>query len=204
MEQDILKWWDQNDMNARYRAKNENAEKRFSFIDGPITANNPMGVHHAWGRAYNDMFLRFRNMQGYRQRFQNGFDGQGLWVEVEVEKALGFTSKHDIEDYGIGRFVEECKARVERYSGIISEQSKRLAMWMDWDDSYHTMSDENNYTIWSFLKRCHERGWIYEGRDTMPWYPRCITSTCSLRATAQLQAGAKSRGSDGEGGPGIT
>ncbi len=175
MEQDMLKWWDQNDMNARYRAKNDNAEKRFSFIDGPITANNPMGVHHAWGRAYKDMFLRFRNMQGYRQRFQNGFDGQGLWVEVEVEKELGFTSKHDIEDYGIGRFVEECKARVERYAGIISEQSKRLAMWMDWDDSYHTMSDENNYTIWGFLKRCHERGWIYEGRDTMPWCPRCGT-----------------------------
>jgi isoleucyl-tRNA synthetase len=175
MEQETLKWWNENDMNARYRAKNENVEKRFSFIDGPITANNPMGVHHAWGRAYKDLFLRFRNMQGYRQRFQNGFDGQGLWVEVEVEKELGFTSKHDIEDYGIGRFVEECKARVERYAGIISEQSKRLAMWMDWDDSYHTMSDENNYTIWGFLKRCHERGWIYEGRDSMPWCPRCGT-----------------------------
>ena len=175
MENDTLKWWNENDMNARYRAKNENAEKRFSFMDGPITANNKMGVHHAWGRTYKDLFLRFRNMQGYRQRFQNGFDGQGLWVEVEVEKDLGFTSKHDIEDYGIDKFVEECKARVEHFAGIISEQSKRLAMWMDWDDSYHTMADENNYTIWQFLKRCHERGWIYEGRDTMPWCPRCGT-----------------------------
>ena len=175
MEHDTLRWWNENDINARYRAKNENSPKRFSFIDGPITANGPMGVHHAWGRTYKDLFLRFRNMQGYRQRFQNGFDGQGLWVEVEVEKELGFKSKHDIEDYGIDKFVEECKARVIRYADIISEQSKRLAMWMDWDDSYHTMSDENNYTIWGFLKRCHERGWIYEGRDSMPWCPRCGT-----------------------------
>ena len=175
MEHDTLRWWNENDINARYRAKNEKSTKRFSFIDGPITANGPMGVHHAWGRTYKDLFLRFRNMQGYRQRFQNGFDGQGLWVEVEVEKELGFKSKHDIEDYGIDKFVEECKARVIRYADIISEQSKRLAMWMDWDDSYHTMSDENNYTIWGFLKRCHERGWIYEGRDSMPWCPRCGT-----------------------------
>ena len=175
MEQDTLRWWNENDMNARYRAKNNDAKEHFSFIDGPITANNPMGVHHAWGRTYKDLFLRFRNMQGYRQRFQNGFDGQGLWVEVEVEKELGFKSKHDIEDYGIDRFVEECKARVERFADVISEQSKRLAMWMDWDDSYHTMADENNYMIWQFLKRCHEKGWIYEGRDSMPWCPRCGT-----------------------------
>ena len=175
LEHDTLRWWDENDVSTRYRAKNEKSDKRFSFMDGPITANNPMGVHHAWGRAYKDLFLRFRNMQGYRQRFQNGFDGQGLWVEVEVEKELGFKSKHDIEDYGIDRFVEECKARVLHFADVITEQSKRLAMWMDWDNSYHTMSDENNYTIWQFLKRCHERGWIYEGRDTMPWCPRCGT-----------------------------
>ena len=75
-------------------------------MDGPITANNPMAVHHAWGRSYKDAFLRFRNMQGYAQRFQNGFDGQGLWVEVEVEEEKGFKSKREIETYGIDRFVE--------------------------------------------------------------------------------------------------
>ena len=82
----------------RYLTRNNDAEKNYSFIDGPITANNPMGVHHAWGRTYKDLFLRFRNMQGYRQRFQNGYDGQGLWIEVEVEKkkasSLSTRSRH--------------------------------------------------------------------------------------------------------------
>ena len=90
-----------------------------------------MGVHHAWGRTYKDMFLRFRNMQGYRQRFQNGYDGQGLWIEVEVEKELGFQSKRDIEGFGIGKFVDLCKARVDRFADIITDQSKRLGYWMD-------------------------------------------------------------------------
>ena len=159
----------------RYLTRNNGAEENYSFIDGPITANNPMGVHHAWGRTYKDLFLRFRNMQGYRQRFQNGYDGQGLWIEVEVEKEKGFKSKHEIETYGVGKFVEECKARVDHFSDIITRQSKRLGYFMDWDDSYHTKSDENNYTIWAFLKRCHDNGWLYKGKDVMPWCPRCGT-----------------------------
>ena len=174
-EEEILKWWDENDIPARYRHLNDDKEKNFSFIDGPITANNAMGVHHAWGRTYKDLFLRFRNMQGYRQRFQNGFDGQGLWIEVEVEKEMGFKSKRNIEAFGIGKFVEECRKRVDRFAERISEQSKRLGYFMDWDNSYHTKSDENNYTIWHFLKTCAEKGWIYKGRDVMPWCPRCGT-----------------------------
>ena len=175
LERDMIEWWNANDIPLKYRLRNEGADKRYSFIDGPITANNPMGVHHAWGRSYKDLFLRFRNMQGYRQRFQNGYDGQGLWIEVEVEKELGFASKRDIEKYGVGEFVELCKARVDRFSDIITEQSKRLGYWMDWDNSYHTKSDENNYTIWHFLKTCHEKGLVYEGTDVMPWCPRCST-----------------------------
>jgi isoleucyl-tRNA synthetase len=173
LEEEMLSWWNEKDIPRKYRERNNDSDKRWSFIDGPITANNPMGVHHAWGRSYKDLFLRFRNMQGYKQRFQNGFDGQGLWIEVEVEKELGFKSKLDIEKYGVGDFVELCKQRVDKFADIISEQSKRLAMWMDWDNSYHTKSDENNYTIWHFLKTCLNKGLLYEGTDVMPWCPRC-------------------------------
>ncbi len=175
LEHWVLALWKERDVLNRYLHRNDDAEHRFPFMDGPITANNPMGVHHAWGRSYKDAFLRFRNMQGYAQRFQNGFDGQGLWVEVEVEKEKGFKSKREIETYGIDRFVEDCKARVRMFSDRISEQSQRLGYFMDWEDSYQTMSDENNYTIWLFLKRCADNGWLYEGEDVMPWCPRCGT-----------------------------
>ena len=158
LEQDTINSWNEHDIPLKYRNRNENAEKTYSFIDGPITANNPMGVHHAWGRSYKDLFLRFRNMQGYRQRFQNGYDGQGLWIEVEVEKELGFKSKKDIEEFGVGEFVELCKARVDRFADVITEQSKRLGYWMDWDNSYHTKSDENNYTIWRFPQDVPRKG----------------------------------------------
>jgi isoleucyl-tRNA synthetase len=174
-ERQILDWWYSEGVVREYLHRNDGAPERFSFIDGPITANNPMGVHHAWGRTYKDLFQRYHAMLGKEQRFQNGFDCQGLWVEVEVEKELGLKSKRDIETFGIAEFVNRCKDRVWKYSKRQTDQSIRLGYWMDWDNSYYTMSDENNYTIWHFLKTCHERDWIYKGHDVMPWCPRCGT-----------------------------
>jgi len=219
LEHRILKLW--KDTNAfEKRVALNRRKKRWSFIDGPITANNPMGVHHAWGRTYKDVFQRYRAMNGFELRYQNGFDCQGLWIEVEVERDLGFKSKRDIESYGIDEFVKRCKRRALCYAAMQVEQSIRLGYWMNWDDpqllreladhlenqevitiqgsagpvsgtaesligrlgtaqlggSYFTFSDENNYTIWTVLKRCHERGWIYKGRDVMPWCPRCSTA----------------------------
>jgi isoleucyl-tRNA synthetase len=183
LEKETLKEWEATGLVKKYRERNKNSKKYFSFLDGPITANNPMGVHHAWGRTYKDLWQRYKNMQGYKQRFQNGFDCQGLWVEVEVEKELGLKSKKDIENLvpgdkkaSIARFIELCKERVKKYAAIQTEQSKRLAYLMDWDNSYYTLSDENNYMIWHFLKKCHEKGLIYKGHDSVPWCPRCGTA----------------------------
>ena len=175
-EKKILQFWEKEKIFQKLRQKNAKSKKRWSFLDGPITANNPMGVHHAWGRTYKDLMQRYHAMKGFDQRYQNGFDCQGLWVEVEVEKELGFKNKKDIEAFGVDKFVELCKERVKKYSAIQTAQSVRLGQWMDWENSYYTMSDENNYTIWHFLKKCWEKEYIYKGRDSVPWCPRCGTA----------------------------
>ncbi|HET8842606.1 MAG TPA: isoleucine--tRNA ligase, partial [Ktedonobacteraceae bacterium] len=165
--------------------RNAQSDKQYSFLDGPITANNPMGVHHAWGRTYKDLYQRFKTMQGYRQRYQNGFDCQGLWVEVEVEKQLGLENKQEIESFGIAKFVELCKERVYTFAKRISEQSIRLGQWADWGNDYYTLSDENNYTIWAFLKKCQEKGLIYKGHDVMTWCPRCATGISNMETLTE-------------------
>jgi len=191
-ERSILRFWDEHGIFSKLRAKIAGKPK-WSFLDGPITANNPMGVHHAWGRTYKDAFNRYFAMTGHDLRYQNGFDCQGLWVEVEVEKELGLKSKRDIEslvpgdrEASVAKFVQLCKDRVNKFARVQTEQSIRLGYWMDWDrsdadwakspderKSYFTMSERNNYTIWSFLKKCHEQGLIYRGYDVMPWCGRC-------------------------------
>ena len=175
IEHEILDFWKKEKIFDQLRSKNK-GNPTWSFLDGPITANNPMGVHHAWGRTLKDVFQRYYSMNGYELRYQNGFDCQGLWVEVEVEKELGFKSKRDIVDFGVEKFVQLCKDRVEKYSKIQTDQSIRLGYWMDWENSYYTMSDENNYTIWSFLKKLFDKGKIYKGSDVVPWSGRSGTS----------------------------
>ncbi len=183
MEKKWLKHWYGKGIVKKYLGKNKDSKKYFSFMDGPITANNPMGVHHAWGRTYKDLWPRFYNLLGYQERFQNGFDCQGLWVEVEVEKELGLRTKKDIENLvpgnpkaSIAKFVQLCKDRVMKFSAVQTEQSKRLGYFADWEHSYFTMSDENNYMIWLFLKKCYDNGWIYKGHESVPWCPRCETA----------------------------
>jgi len=174
-EHSVLEFWKKNKIFEKRRELNRGKPK-WSFIDGPITANNPMGVHHAWGRTLKDIYNRYKSMNGFELRYQNGFDCQGLWVEIEVEKELGFKSKRDVEEYGIEKFVNLCKKRVEKFSRIQTNQSIRLGYWMDWKNSYYTMSDENNYTIWSFLKKLWKENKIYRGNDVVPWSGRSGTS----------------------------
>lgn len=192
LERSILKFWDENGIFEKRKALNAGKPK-WSFLDGPITANNPMGVHHAWGRTYKDVYNRYFAMSGHELRYQQGFDCQGLWVEVEVEKSLGLKSKRDIENLvpgdkeaSIARFVQACKDRVNQFARVQTDQSIRLGYWMNWDrtdadwakkpderKSYFTMSEVNNYTIWSFLKKCHHKKLISRGYDVMPWCGRC-------------------------------
>ena len=175
IEAGVLARWDAERTFDRLRELNSGNE-RFSFVDGPITANNPMGVHHAWGRTLKDVFQRYQALRGRDQRYQNGFDCQGLWVEVEVEKSLGLNSKRDIEAYGLAEFAARCRERVAEYAEVITRQSRRLGMWMDWDNDYYTFSDTNIEYIWRFLREVHRRGWLFQGHRSTQWCPRCGTS----------------------------
>src|SRR5204863_7377001 len=134
LEHGVLDLWERERAFDALRRKNAGGP-RYSFIDGPITANiEAMGVHHAWGRTYKDLYQRYKAMRGFDQRWQNGFDCQGLWVEVNVEKDLGFKNKKDIEAYGLAEFIILCKQRVLHYAATQTEQSMRLGNWMDWND----------------------------------------------------------------------
>ena len=175
LEEEILAFWQASKAFEKLRELRE-GKPLFRFIDGPITANNPMGVHHAWGRTLKDVFLRFKAMTGHSAKYQNGFDCQGLWVEVEVERSLGFNGKPDIERFGLDNFSRQCRERVETYAKVITGQSTRLGMWMDWGHSYYTHHDYNILGIWAFLKECHKRGWLYQRGMPMPWCWRCGTS----------------------------
>jgi isoleucyl-tRNA synthetase len=175
LELEILELWEREQTFDRLRDQNRHGP-RFSFVDGPITANGSMGVHHAWGRTLKDVFQRYKGLRGHHQRYQNGFDCQGLWIEVGVERQLGLNSKREIEEFGLAEFARRCREVVVQSSADITRGSKRLGQWMDWGRDYFTFSDTNIEYVWRFLKRIHERGWLYLGHRSTEWCPRCGTS----------------------------
>jgi isoleucyl-tRNA synthetase len=175
LEREVLERWENDRTFERLREQNAGGP-RFRFMDGPITANAPAGVHHGIGRTLKDVFLRYHALRGFDQRYQNGFDSQGLHVEVQVEKALGLNSKTEIEELGLAEFARRCREFVAEYAAIQTGQFKRLGQWLDWGNDYFTFSDTNIEYIWCFLKECHRRGWLYKGHRSTQWCPRCGTS----------------------------
>ena len=175
LEEEVLAWWDEHGTFDKLREQNRGGPT-WSFIDGPVTANKTLGVHTAWGRTLKDVFQRYKALRGYEQRYQNGWDCQGLWIEVGVERSLGLNSKREIEDYGLEEFAQKCREVVVWSSQELTAASKRLGQWMDWGNDYFTFSDTNIEYIWRFLKIVHERGWLYLGHRSTEWCPRCGTS----------------------------
>jgi isoleucyl-tRNA synthetase len=175
LEEEILAWWESEGIFQTLRERNRGGP-RFSFIDGPVTANKTLGVHTAWGRTLKDVFQRYKALQGFDQRYQNGFDCQGLWIEVGVERDLGLNSKREIEEYGLEEFARKCREYVVWSANELWKGSKRLGQWMDWGNDYFTFSDTNIEYVWRMLKVVHERDWLYMGHRSTEWCPRCGTS----------------------------
>ncbi|MDW8339144.1 MAG: class I tRNA ligase family protein, partial [Thermoleophilia bacterium] len=175
LERAMLETWEREGTFAKLRERNRGGP-RFSFIDGPVTANKTLAVHTAWGRTLKDVFQRYKALRGFDQRYQNGFDCQGLWIEVGVERELGFNSKREIEEYGLAEFARRCREVVIWSATELTKGSIRLGQWMDWGNDYYTFSDTNIEYIWKFLKIVHERGWLVLGHRATEWCPRCGTS----------------------------
>ncbi len=176
LEREILALWERESTFARLREQNADGP-RFSFVDGPVTANRMvLGVHTAWGRTLKDVFQRYKALRGHHQRYQNGFDCQGLWIEVGVERELGLNSKREIEEFGLAEFARRCREKVVWSAQELIRGSKRLGQWMDWGNDYFTFSDTNIEYIWRFLQLVHGRDWLYLGHRSTEWCPRCGTS----------------------------
>jgi isoleucyl-tRNA synthetase len=175
LELGILDLWEREGTFEKLREQNGGGP-RWSFFDGPVTANKTLGVHTAWGRTLKDVFQRYKALRGFDQRYQNGFDCQGLWIEVGVERQLGLNSKREIEEYGLEEFAARCREVVKWSAEELTRGSIRLGQWMDWGNDYYTFSDTNIEYVWRMLETVHERGWLYLGHRSTEWCPRCGTS----------------------------
>ena len=174
VEVGILDFWTQNQIFEK-SVENRNGAKRWSFYEGPPTANGKPGTHHIEARVFKDLFPRFQTMKGKQVIRKAGWDCHGLPVEIAVEKELGFSGKSDIEKYGVAAFNEKCKESVQRHVGEFTEMTKRMGFWVDFDDAYWTMSPEYIESVWWSLQQVWNKGLLVQDHRVAPYCPRCGT-----------------------------
>ena len=174
VEVGILDFWTQNQIFEK-SVENRNGAKRWSFYEGPPTANGKPGTHHIEARVFKDLFPRFQTMKGKQVIRKAGWDCHGLPVEIAVEKELGFSGKSDIEKYGVAAFNEKCKESVQRHVGEFTEMTKRMGFWVDFDEAYWTMSPEYIESVWWSLQQVWNKGLLVQDHRVAPYCPRCGT-----------------------------
>jgi isoleucyl-tRNA synthetase len=148
---------------------------RWTFYEGPPTANGMPGTHHVEARVFKDVFPRFKTMKGYRVERQAGWDCHGLPVELAVEKELGFSGKQDIEAYGVAEFNAKCRASVERHVGEFEKLTERMGYWVDLSEAYRTMDPSYIESVWWSLKQIFDKGLLSQDHRVAPYCPRCGT-----------------------------
>ena len=178
IEEAILAYWDKNfifDKSIKIREK----ARPFVFYEGPPTANGRPGIHHVMSRTIKDVVCRYKTMKGFRVNRKAGWDTHGLPVEIEVEKKLNIDGKEGIEEYGIGKFNEQCKESVFHYKKDWDDLTRRIGFWLDLENPYITFQNTYIESIWWILKNFYERDLIYKGFKILPYCPRCETPLSS-------------------------
>ncbi len=178
IEEEVLSFWDNEHIFEKTLQK-PSPRGRFVFFEGPPTANGRPGIHHVESRAFKDVVLRFRTMQGYLVERKAGWDTHGLPVELEVEKELGFTGKKDIEAFGIANFNKKCKESVWKYLVDWNEVTRRIGFWVDLEHPYVTYEPAYVESLWWVVKQIWDKGLLYQDHKVVPYCARCGTSLSS-------------------------
>ena len=177
-EKEVLDFWKREGIMEKSFHHRDGAE-RFTFFDGPPTANGRPHIGHIETRAIKDLIPRFQSMKGKDVLRKAGWDTHGLPVELEVEKLLGLDGKPQIEAYGIEPFIAECKKSVWKYQHEWEEMSDRVGFWADMKNPYITYKDDYIESEWWSLKEIWKKGLLYKGFKVVPYCPRCGTALSS-------------------------
>ncbi len=178
LEQKWLKYWQDNKIFEKSLNK-PSPEGNFVFFEGPPTANGRPGIHHVLARAFKDLIPRYKTMRGYKVERKAGWDTQGLPVELQVEKELGFKGKPDIEKYGVKEFNDKCRADVWKYQEEWEKLTERMGYWLDLKNPYITYQRPYIESLWWILQQVHKSGLLYQDYKVLPHCPRCGTALSS-------------------------
>lgn len=185
-EERILKSWNEEKTFLKSLEIRENSPQ-FSFYDGPPFATGLPHYGHLLAGTIKDTVPRYKTMKGYHVPRRFGWDCHGLPVEQEIEKAFSLSGAPSIQEFGIGRFNEECRKIVLRYTEEWKQVVLRMGRWVDFEKTYKTMDLSFMESVWWVFKELYERGLVYKGYKVMPFSAKLGTPLSNFEAGENYQ-----------------
>jgi isoleucyl-tRNA synthetase len=150
-------------------------KKPYYFMDGPPYATGHIHMGTALNKILKDVSIRSRRMMGFDVFDRPGYDCHGVPTEIKVEQKHGFKRKADIEKFGVKKFIGECRHFATEFIGVMNEEFNNLGVWMDWDNSFLTLSRDYIDSVWWTFKQGEEKGFLAEGVYPVHVCPHCET-----------------------------
>jgi len=176
IEKEIEGFWNKNKIVEKFKDLNKDSDKNFYFCQGPPFTSGEAHIGHAWNHIIKDAIIRYKTAKGFNVFKRAGWDMHGLPIEVKVEAKFGIKTKKDIEKFGQEKFIEECANFARRNMNVMTEQLKKLCVWLDWENAYQTIDKHYMESVWWGIKKAYEKNLLYEKEKVIHWCPRCETA----------------------------
>ncbi len=171
-----------------FNTKIDKNKKPYTIVMPPPNITGQLHMGHALDNTLQDIFIRFRRMQGYCALWVPGTDHASIATEAKIVEAMkkeGLTK----DDLGRENFLERAWEWKKTYGGRIIEQLKRMGSSCDWDRERFTLDEGCSDAVSEVFIKLYEKGLIYRGERIINWCPHCLTSISDAEVEYESKAG---------------
>jgi isoleucyl-tRNA synthetase len=168
LETRILDLWDDGDA-FQTSVQMRPADRSYTFYDGPPFPTGSPHYGNLLAGVIKDVVPRYWTMRGYRVERRFGWDTHGLPIEMEVEKDLGISGPRAITEFGIDKFNEACRVRVQANTETWEDITRRIGRWIDFENDYRTLDADFMESVWWVFRRLWDKGLIYKDFKVLPY-----------------------------------
>lgn len=175
VEGEILEFWEKNSIYRKSKDRVKNGGK-FYFLQGPPYTSGRIHLGTMWNTCFKDQVIRYKRMRGFNVWDRGGYDMHGLPTESKVQKNFNLADKKAIQEFGVERFVSECRKFCVEMANAMTEDFWKFGVWMDNKNAYMPIENKFIDGEWLWIKKAHDDGRLYLGNKVMTWCQECETS----------------------------
>ena len=181
----IYRQWEES---GAFAADPSRAAAPYTIMMPPPNVTGTLHVGHALTNVLQDIFIRYRRMQGRDVLWQPGTDHAGIATQMVVERLLD-QEKTSRKALGRETFLARVWQWKEDSGGAITRQLRRLGASPDWAREHFTMDEGLSAAVREVFCTLHEQGLIYQAKRLVNWDPVLQTAISDIEVESRDMKG---------------